>query len=121
MFGISFSEILLISIIAIIVLGPQKLPLIANSLGKTLAKLRDYTQAFKAQIYTHTKLDDIKQIKHEMLQLYDSIQGISPNEDAAKHNTEAKVMSSLFHETDKPPLYQPELDFDKQPELFDEL
>lgn len=119
MLGISFSEIILISVIAIIVLGPQKLPLLADSLGKTLGKLRHYKQSFKAQIYAHTKLDDISQIKHKMLQLYDSIQRITPDE--TETGAETKVMHSLFHESESHPLYQPELDFDKQPELFDEL
>lgn len=40
MFGVSFSEVLLIVVLAIVVLGPERIPNVGRVLGKTL---RSYT------------------------------------------------------------------------------
>jgi sec-independent protein translocase protein TatA len=45
-FGLGFWEIVLILIIALIVLGPNKLPDVARTLGKTLRSLRKATSDF---------------------------------------------------------------------------
>jgi TatA/E family protein of Tat protein translocase len=50
MFGLSFWEIAVILAVALIVLGPSKLPEIARSLGKGLREFRKATQDFKSTI-----------------------------------------------------------------------
>ncbi len=40
MFGLSFSELLVIFTVALLVLGPKQLPVFARSLGRTLAELK---------------------------------------------------------------------------------
>ncbi len=45
-FGLGFWEIVLILVIALIVLGPNKLPDVARTLGKTLRSLRKATSDF---------------------------------------------------------------------------
>ncbi len=55
MFGISFSEIVLIALIALVVVGPQKLPSMLLSIGKGIAKIRRMTNDVRAQ----TGIDEI--------------------------------------------------------------
>ena len=43
MFGVGFPELLVIMIVALIVLGPKRLPEVAQALGKALAELRKAT------------------------------------------------------------------------------
>lgn len=50
MFGLSFWEIAIILAIALIVLGPSKLPELARSLGKGLREFRKATEDFKSQV-----------------------------------------------------------------------
>jgi sec-independent protein translocase protein TatB len=46
--SIGTSELILIGVVALIFLGPRKLPQIARTIGKTLADLRNTTNEFKA-------------------------------------------------------------------------
>jgi sec-independent protein translocase protein TatA len=65
MFGIGMPELLIIMVIALIVIGPQKLPELAKSLGKGLAEFKRATDDFKTSIETtvtaEEKLADAKQ------------------------------------------------------------
>ena len=55
MFGISLSEIALIAVVALVVVGPQKLPGMLRTLGQWMGKLRRLTTEVRAQ----TGIDDI--------------------------------------------------------------
>ncbi len=71
MFGIGMSEILLILVIALIVLGPQKLPEVARFIGKALNEIRRATNEIKASMDVDSGLKDIKKSFSEMNSGYD--------------------------------------------------
>jgi Tat protein translocase TatB subunit len=50
LFGIGFPELLLILAIALIVLGPEKLPQIARAIGRGLGEVRRATEEVRAEI-----------------------------------------------------------------------
>ncbi|MFY9268231.1 MAG: Sec-independent protein translocase protein TatB [Candidatus Manganitrophaceae bacterium] len=50
MFGIGFPELLLILVIALIVLGPDRLPEIARAVGRGLHQIRRATEEVRAEI-----------------------------------------------------------------------
>jgi len=64
-FGLGFSEILLILAIALIVIGPKKLPGLAKALGRGLAEFRRATEDIQRSIYedVHKPLDPKELLK----------------------------------------------------------
>lgn len=58
MFGIGMPELLLILGVALIVLGPKKLPELARSLGKGLAEFRRATDELKSEFRQIDEIDD---------------------------------------------------------------
>jgi len=61
MFGIGMPELVIIMVIALIVIGPQKLPDLARSLGKGLAEFKKATDDFKTSIDTETRSSEEKE------------------------------------------------------------
>ncbi|MCX5838218.1 MAG: Sec-independent protein translocase protein TatB [Deltaproteobacteria bacterium] len=60
MFGIGMPELLVIAVIALLVVGPKKLPDIAKALGKGLAEFRKVTESATDTIKETLKTDELK-------------------------------------------------------------
>jgi len=52
MFGLSFGEVVIVAILALVLLGPDRLPETAKNLGKTLKDLKKATDGLKDQFQT---------------------------------------------------------------------
>jgi len=60
MFGLGMPEILLILAIALIVIGPKKLPDLAKTLGRAMGEFKRSAQDFKRSIDVETTVNDFK-------------------------------------------------------------
>jgi sec-independent protein translocase protein TatB len=60
MFGIGMPELILILAIALIVIGPKKLPDLAKSLGRAMREFKKATNEFKESIQIDEDLSDVK-------------------------------------------------------------
>ena len=58
MFGIGMTEMLIIGALALVILGPKKLPDLARSLGKGFAEFKRATNDLKSTIDMEIKADD---------------------------------------------------------------
>lgn len=59
MFDIGFTELLLLAIIGIVVIGPERLPGVARTIGRTLGQLRRYMSNLQNQLEQEVKLDEL--------------------------------------------------------------
>jgi Tat protein translocase TatB subunit len=66
MFGIGMPEMLLILAIALIVIGPKKLPDLAKSLGRAFAEFKRATSELKESFEIDSELKEIKTTFNEM-------------------------------------------------------
>ena len=66
MFGIGMPEMLLILAIALIVIGPKKLPDLAKSLGRAFAEFKQATSELKESLEIDNELKDIKETFNDM-------------------------------------------------------
>ena len=61
MFGIGMPELLLLLAIALIVVGPKKLPELAKALGRGIAEFKKATNEIKESLETNTEFSELKQ------------------------------------------------------------
>ncbi|HET7668890.1 MAG TPA: Sec-independent protein translocase protein TatB [Burkholderiales bacterium] len=66
MFDIGFSELLVIGVVALIVIGPQKLPRVARTVGHLAGRLRRYVDDVKADINREVELDELRKMRDSM-------------------------------------------------------
>ena len=62
MFDIGFFELLLIGLVALLVVGPERLPKVARTAGLWLGKGRRFISSVKADIEQEIKADELKRI-----------------------------------------------------------
>jgi Tat protein translocase TatB subunit len=70
MFGLGMPEILLILAIALIVIGPKKLPELAKTLGRAMGEFKRSAQDFKRSIDMETTLQDVKSSKTDLKDVF---------------------------------------------------
>ncbi len=68
MFDIAFSELIVIGIVALIVIGPDKLPKIARTTGHLLGRAQRYVNDIKSDIDRELHLEDLQKLQDEMRQ-----------------------------------------------------
>lgn len=68
MFDIGFSELLVIGVVALIVIGPEKLPRMARTVGVLAGRLQRYVSDVKADINREIELDELRKMRDSMQQ-----------------------------------------------------
>lgn len=68
MFDIGFSELLVIAVVALIVIGPERLPKVARTLGLLFGRMQRYVNDVKADINREMQFDELKKLQAEMEQ-----------------------------------------------------
>ena len=65
MFDIGFSEMLVIGIVALVVIGPERLPKVARTLGHLFGRLQRYVTQVKTDINREMELAELGKVKTE--------------------------------------------------------
>lgn len=74
MFDIGFSELLVIAIVALIVIGPERLPKVARTLGHLFGRMQRYVNDVKADISREMELEELRKLQSSVEDAARSIQ-----------------------------------------------
>ena len=100
MFGIGMPEAILIGIVALLVVGPKKLPELARTLGKGLSEFRktasDVTDGLKDTIKADEIKKDVENVKNSFLYGQDHEDETDPAASAPPANEDKKTPSSTL-------------------------
>jgi sec-independent protein translocase protein TatB len=87
MFDIGFTELMVIALVALIVIGPERLPRVARTLGHLAGRLQRYVSDVKADINREVELDELKKMRDSMQQAATGFES-SVNSELQKTETE---------------------------------
>lgn len=63
MFDIAASELVIIAVVALIVIGPERLPRVARTMGHLFGRMQRYVNDVKADIQREVELDELRKLK----------------------------------------------------------
>lgn len=66
MFDLGFSELMLIALVALVVIGPERLPRVARTVGHLAGRLQRYVADVKADINREVELDELRKMRDSM-------------------------------------------------------
>ncbi len=66
MFGVDFSELLVILVVALIVIGPERLPKVARTMGMLWARAQRYVNGVKADIARDMAAEEFRQLQQKV-------------------------------------------------------
>jgi sec-independent protein translocase protein TatB len=104
MFDIAFSEVMIIAVVALIVIGPERLPRVARTLGHLFGRMQRYVNEVKSDIQREVELDELRKLKETVEESARSIENsvtqeinsVNQSFDAARD--EVRSIESLVHE-----------------------
>lgn len=74
MFDIGFSELIVIAVVALVVIGPERLPKVARTAGHLLGRLQRYVNDVKSDINREMQLDELKKLQADVQESARSIE-----------------------------------------------
>lgn len=92
MFDIAFSELLIIGVVALIVIGPEKLPRMARTIGVLAGRLQRYVSDVKADISREIELEELRKMRDSMHQAASDFQSSVQTE---LHKTETDLNQAV--------------------------
>jgi sec-independent protein translocase protein TatB len=105
MFDVGFSELCLIGLVSLLVIGPEKLPKVARLAGFWLGKTRHMVASVKEEIRQELQAEEMRQILKEQSALQDVQQIFNETSDTLKSTiAPLPVASNLPSNSDSGPI-----------------
>jgi len=95
MFDIGFSEMLVCAVVALVVIGPEKLPRVARTLGHLFGRMQRYVTQVKSDIHREMEMADLGKVKTEFESAARSFQAEVESTASATEREMRSLQSSL--------------------------
>lgn len=95
MFDIGWSELLVIGIVALIVVGPKDLPILLRTIGKYVGMIRRQAGEFRAQFDEAMRESELEQLKQEVTKLKSEAEGTLKSAERSVSDEFASARSAL--------------------------
>ena len=99
MFDIGFTELTLVALVALVVIGPERLPTVARTLGHLFGRLQRYVSDVKSDISREIELDELRKFKNQFEDAAESVKQ-SVRGEMADVETAYGELASEFEEPD---------------------
>jgi len=97
MFDIGFTELMVIALVALIVIGPERLPRVARTLGHLAGRLQRYVSDVKADINREVELDELRKMRDSMQQ---AATGFESSVNSELQKTESELNAAVEGKAD---------------------
>ena len=105
MFDIGFSELLIIAVVALLVIGPERLPKATRTLGHLFGRMQRYVNDVKADISREMELEELKKLQTSMQDAARSLEQ-SVTKEVRETETEFQKISADASSSLSPPAEQ---------------
>jgi sec-independent protein translocase protein TatB len=99
MFDVGMSEMMVIAVVALVVLGPERLPKVARTLGHLIGRAQRYVNQVKQDINREMELSELKKLQDEVKsaaqEMQQSVNEASRGVEAEARSFEQSVNSSV--------------------------
>jgi sec-independent protein translocase protein TatB len=95
MFDIGFSELMVIAVVALIVIGPERLPKVARTVGHLFGRMQRYVNDVKSDISREMALDDLRKLQSSMQDTMRSVeQSVTEEVRSAEQSVAGEIRSA---------------------------
>jgi len=92
MFDVGFSEMVVIAVVALIVIGPERLPKVTRTIGHLLGRLNRYVTDVKADINREMEIEELRKFKEQFQDVAQTVENTVHSEvDNARQSIEQVV------------------------------
>lgn len=92
MFDVSFSELIVIAVVALIVIGPEKLPKVARTLGALTGRMQRYVAQVKEEVNREVRFQELQQLQQEIKET------VTKTQDNIQHQADTLTQDLNFHD-----------------------
>ncbi len=74
MFDVSFAELVVVAVVALLVIGPEKLPKVARTIGALTGRVQRYVGQVKEEVNRELRFEELQKLQQEIKQSVDATQ-----------------------------------------------
>jgi sec-independent protein translocase protein TatB len=112
MFDIGFTEMMIIAVVALVVIGPERLPKVARQAGEWMGKLRRYVDDVKSDINRQMQLDELRKIQADVKDAAQSLKN-SVDSVVSEASSELTSLNAAFEGAASTTTDEPRTDWDR--------